>query len=390
MLAGDESDGYLMPMRCRFVYLLPPLLALSWGCKQEEEVRVYQAPKERATSPATAAAGAGPASTPTTPAANAPAPRPPWTVPDGWTEKASTGGMRIASYAINSADGRSVDVSVVPLGGQSGSMLDNVNRWRDQVGLGTLTEAELAGSRQAVKIGEYDGELYEMVSDKPMLDNKYKVRTLAAVLPLPGTTVFFKATGEDALVRENADKFKNWLKSVQTGSPAGAPSSGAAPSAGAPGTPPDMRGPVAPPPSTSLPQWEVPATWKSVPASTMRLASFALSGPNNQTGDLSVVALGPAAGGTLANVNRWRNQFGLGPIDDATLTQTTTTTDLTGGGKAVIVELVGEGTSAGKRMLAAIVPRPDRTWFYKLTGDDALISGEKANFLKFVQSVKYP
>ena len=47
-------------------------------------------------------------------------------------------------------------------------------------------------------------------------------------------------------------------------------------------------------------------------------------------------------------------------------------------------------TAVIKGMLAAIVTRPDRTWFYKFTGDDALISAERSNFLQFVRSVKYP
>ncbi len=380
MLAGDAGAGYLVSMRCRSLALLVLPLALVTGCKREEEVRVYQAPKDRVTSPATpttpAAAGTAPSSTDPNPTG-----RPPWVVPEGWTDKPSTGGMRIASYAITAPDGRSVDVSVIPLSGPSGSTLENVNLWRDHVGLGPLTEADLPGQRQNVRIGEIDGELFEMVSEQPLLDNQFKIRTLAAILPLPGTTVFFKATGEDALVQDNTEKFKAWLASVQTGPP---------PSAGDATASTDMRGPVAPPPRTSQPTWEVPSTWKSVPPSTMRVASFALSGPNNQTGDLSVVALGPAAGGTLANVNRWRNELSLAAIAETELATTTTTLDLAGGDRAVVVELEGQGSFAGRRLLAAIVPREDRTWFYKLTGDDTLVAQERDNFLQFLKSVKYP
>ena len=35
--------------------------------------------------------------------------------------------------------------------------------------------------------------------------------------------------------------------------------------------------------------------------------------------DVSVVSLSGMAGGDLANVNRWRDQVKLGPIDEATL-----------------------------------------------------------------------
>ena len=115
----------------------------------------------------------------------------------------------------------------------------------------------------------------------------------------------------------------------------------------------------------------------------MRVASFAVG----DGGDFSVVALGPAAGGTLANVNRWRGQMGLGSVTEGTLG--TTDVELAGGGKAVVADLTGEGSFAGKKMLVAIVSRPDRTWFYKLMGDAALVAKERDNFLSFVKSVKY-
>lgn len=312
----------------------------------------------------------------------------PWIVPSGWVEKPTPqGGMRIASYAVTAPDGRTVDISVVPLGGTPGALLDNVNRWRNQLELGPITEAELGGLRQAVKIGEVDGELYDMVGEKPTLEGRYKSRTLAGILSMGGTTVFFKASGEDALVTENKPKFLTWLKSVQTG-PATPASAASAPAPGP--AAPDMRGPVAPPPSTDLPQWQVPSGWKPVAASTMRLASFAIEGANGQTGDLSVVALGPQAGGLLANVNRWRGQMGLPPMEESALGGASTRVATAGGDEAVVVDLSGQGAMAGKRVLAAVVARPDRTWFFKLTGDDALVAAQKEPFLAFIKSVKYP
>ena len=354
------------------------------GCGRDEGVRVYQAPKDL---------GARPGSTPSTPSTAStsatpnPAQRPPWIVPEGWTEKPSTGGMRIATYAVTASDGRAVDISVVPLGAAAGSLLDNINRWRGELELPPVTESELPRLLTAVKIGDVDAQMVELVSEKPVGSDRTRSRTLAAILPLPGTTVFFKAKGDDALVQANAGAFKTWLKSVQTGPNPGAEASSPLPSGPGAG---DMRGPVAPPPSTALPTWEVPPTWKSAPASTMRLASFALGGAGGQTGDLSVVALGPAAGGLLANVNRWRGQFGLAPVDEAGLQKTVSTLPIQGGETATLVDLAGSGESDGKRMLAAVVSRKDRTWFYKLTGDAALVESERANFEKFIRSVKYP
>ena len=357
------------------------------GCKKAE-IQVYQAPKDMAATAPAASASA--------PAADSRPERTPWQVPEGWTEKPrESGSMRIASYGITSPDGRSADVSVIPLGPVAGGELDNVNRWRGQIGLAPISQADLDSQTGSAAIGSVTGKLYDMVGTEPTLDGKYKARTLAAVLSLGGTTVFFKMTGEDALVSENRPKFLAWLKSVDTGdsagsstsstssSPASATPPSTAPAATAP--PAAMAGPVTPPPATGLPQWEVPDGWKPVQASTMRLASFAVG----SGGDLSVVALGPAAGGTLANINRWRGQMGLASIGAGDIAGNTTNIPLEGGGQAVVAELEGAGTAAGRNMLAAIVARPDRTWFYKLTGDAALVAGEHDRFVKFVKSVKY-
>lgn len=374
-------------MHCRLSPVLVAVVLLGPGCGRDEGVRVYQAPKDRGGSQTTAPSPAqSPSSTASSP--SNPQQRTPWTVPAGWTEKPSTGGMRIATYAVTAPDGRAVDISVVPLGAAAGSLLDNVNRWRGELELPPITEADLPRLLTAVKIGEVDAQMVELVSEKPVGADKTRSRTLAAILPLPGTTVFFKAKGDDALVQDNAGAFKAWLKSVQTGPNPGGESTPPPSSSGT--SPGDMRGPVAPPPSTALPTWEVPSTWKSAPASTMRLASFALGGPGGQTGDLSVVALGPAAGGLLANVNRWRGQFGLDPVDEAGLQKTLTSLSLSGGETATVVDLVGTGEAAGRRLLGAIVSRSDRTWFYKLTGDATLVQSERGNFEKFIRSVKYP
>ncbi len=359
------------------------------GCKKEE-IQVYQAPKDIASAGAVASGTEMPATSPhANPAAGAE--RPPWTVPDGWKEKPREGtSMRIASYGVTAPDGRSVDISVVPLGPVAGSELDNVNRWRRELKLGEISQVDLAGLTTSASIGTMAGKLFDMVGDQPTLDGKFKARTVAAILSTGGTTVFFKMIGEDALVTENKPKFLAWLKSVDTGdasapsaASAGAPASIPAPAPSA--TPPGMAGPVVAPPSTDLPQWEVPDGWKPKAATTMRLASFGVGAD----GDLSVVALGPGAGGTLANVNRWRGQLGLASLSEAELATGTSALSLAGGQTATLVDLTGAGQFAGRKILAAIIPRPDRTWFYKLSGDAALVTAEKDRFVKFIKSVKY-
>jgi hypothetical protein len=52
--------------------------------------------------------------------------------------------------------------------------------------------------------------------------------------------------------------------------------------------------------------------------------------------------------------------------------------------------LVFDAANGGSRILGAIVPRPGETWFFKLTGPDALVARTKPAFLDFLHSVKAP
>lgn len=367
-----------------FRWTTPLLVAFALaplGCKREE-IQVYQAPKDSPTPTATAAASPhGEAS-----GAGSARAKLPWTVPAGWGEKASSG-MRIASYEVKADDGRTVDISVVPLGAQAGGLLDNVNRWRNELKLAPVTEGDLADLVKPVPIGTTEGKLLNLVSEQANLDGKFKERTLAAILNLEGTTVFFKLRGEDQLALENEPKFLEWLKSVQTSVPSAEPAA-AAPASIPPMTSSSTAG-VPPPPATSVPQWEPPAHWKAGGQRPMRLATFTVPGANDLEADLSISALGGAAGGLLPNINRWRTQqLGLAAATEAELPKISSQVPVTGG-SATLVDFAGEGELKGTRMLAAIVARNDRTWFFKLTGPDAVIGAEKENFVKFLKSVKF-
>ena len=67
--------------------------------------------------------------------------------------------------------------------------------------------------------------------------------------------------------------------------------------------------------------WDAPATWEEGKSSSMRIGSFSAT-INGEDIDISIIKLGGDGGGHLANVNRWRGQIGLGPLDDATMAAT--------------------------------------------------------------------
>ncbi|HEX2101504.1 MAG TPA: hypothetical protein VHF69_12610, partial [Candidatus Synoicihabitans sp.] len=64
------------------------------------------------------------------------------------------------------------------------------------------------------------------------------------------------------------------------------------------------------PPGPQL-EWDKPANWTEQPGSQMRLASYAFTADDGSKADISVTAFPDAAGGLVANINRWRGQVGL-------------------------------------------------------------------------------
>jgi len=57
-----------------------------------------------------------------------------------------------------------------------------------------------------------------------------------------------------------------------------------------------------------------------------------------------------------------------------------------------LTDMTGTDSKSGKpaRLVAAIVPHGDSTWFYKLLGDGPVVAAEKDRFLEFVKTVQYP
>jgi len=104
--------------------------------------------------------------------------------------------------------------------------------------------------------------------------------------------------------------------------------------------------------------------------------------------DVSISKFGGAAGGLGPNVNRWRGQLGLPPLSEAEAEKSAEMVEVGGKKDSYLVDLKGTNMRTGKpaHLVAVGVPRGGETWFYKLLGDDAVVSKEKDAFLKFVVS----
>src|ERR1043165_1551390 len=85
------------------------------------------------------------------------------------------------------------------------------------------------------------------------------------------------------------------------------------------------RVPKQQPPTTTTgsPQlkYKTPDGWTATPGGQMRVASFAVTKDGKKV-DVSVIPLAGSAGGEAANVNRWRGQVALGPLEGDELKKT--------------------------------------------------------------------
>jgi hypothetical protein len=306
--------------------------------------------------------------------------------PSDWKE-APKGQMRVASFHVTTADGKLADISVIPLPGMAGSDLDNVNRWRGQVGLGSISEVELAKLAQPVEIAGQPAQMYEQAGVNPQTGEK--TRILAAITHHGGMEWFFKMIGDDALVEQQKPAFVAFMKSVTF--PAETAQAGLPPS-----HPPIDAGSMMMPAGTDAsssqakPNWTVPSGWKEVPAGQFLVAKYMVTG--DASGQTAVnVGMAPGeGGGLLANINRWRNQLGLGPVAETDLAKEIQPLDLPGG-KASVADFTGQDAKTGQqaRLVAVVLPHAGDTWFYKLMGSTQVVQQQKAAFLKFVQSAKY-
>lgn len=361
-------------------------LALCAGCRRDG-IKVYRVAKEA-------------------PLAQAPAPV---AAPAGW-EAIPPGQMKFASFRVKGKDGKAAEVGVIPLPGMGGSDLANVNRWRDQLGLKPVEEAELSKLQQPVEVAGSQGQLYDFSGENAGSGDK--MRMLVAVSRRNDTAWFFKMLGDETVVSEQRPAFLSYVKTFQFPSSesgrqladAGGPSASQTelppnhPPIGGSAAGPALTGnpaaqPLAPPPGSDSgkPDWKVPAGWKEMAGGQFLVAKFLIAGPGNTQAAVNVSSSAGNGGGLLMNVNRWRQQqLGLPAVDEAGANDLAKPLDA-GGVKAMLVDMAGQDARSAEkaRIIAAIVPQGGQTWFYKLMGPPSLVEQEKDNFIKFVQTAQY-
>jgi hypothetical protein len=344
--------------------ILLALVSFFCGCNRtEDEIKVYRLAKpsgesEPVEKDAIASTNAPVKSTldrVSTPTNNAP-------TPPGW-EPQPPSEMRQASFLVKGDNGAIADISFVKLGPAAGNVLDNVNRWLGQLGQAPVTAEKLTGMIQKLPTARGEVDVVDLNGKPEDGDASKDGRIIGAIASDEGTS-FFKMRGNAALVGAEKEQFLKWVAAMRAGAAGeSAPMSQAA-------APNSNKPPI---------KWDVPPDWLPGPASAMRYASFAAPSDNV---DISVVTFPGDGGDDLGNINRWRQQLGLAPVDTNTSSVAPLKTNET---TFSTIDIAGANT----RTVAAWTRKNGRAWFFKLTGPSNGVEKEKPNFVKFVQSVRF-
>lgn len=116
--------------------------------------------------------------------------------------------MQFAKFAVKTADGAKADVSVSVFPSDTGGTLENVNRWRRQLGMPAVDEAGLQECITPLEGASIAGAPGAILAD---LTHENR-RMLGAIVPRNGKWWFYKMMGDLAAVGAERDNFVHFVK----------------------------------------------------------------------------------------------------------------------------------------------------------------------------------
>ena len=123
----------------------------------------------------------------------------------GWKETGPRSGFVPVLTAFTLDDGPpKTEATVLAMRGGTGDLLENVNRWRGQVGAQPLTK--LDAGQPMVKVGGVEGMYFDIEG---------KLRMLMVMAKRGDQTWYFKLMGKPDVVAKNKAAFEGFIQSVQ-------------------------------------------------------------------------------------------------------------------------------------------------------------------------------
>ena len=174
-MARTAEIMILIKKKFRFsVFLLLGLGVM--GCGEKNQIQVYTIPAE-------------------------PAP------PESW-RLASPSSFEKARFTVSEFEG-TANVSLTVLQGDGGGLLENVNRWRGQLGLEAIEEKDLQAELEPVEALGKDARVVDIngTSSRSQLEE----RLVGVIAPQGELTWFYKLTGTPSVVEKARNEFLDYL-----------------------------------------------------------------------------------------------------------------------------------------------------------------------------------
>lgn len=133
--------------------------------------------------------------------------------PAGWQKENKANAMRVVSFQVGQGEAAAEMIVTRLNAGNVGSFLDNVNRWRGQVGLEPVAVQKDAGESQPVDIAGEQAAQFDYTG--PAAGGKPAKRVVVALSMVGPDIWFFKLLGPAATVERERPAMAAFLKSIK-------------------------------------------------------------------------------------------------------------------------------------------------------------------------------
>lgn len=131
----------------------------------------------------------------------------------------------------------------------------------------------------------------------------------------------------------------------------------------------------------------LPSGWQKARPGQMQDERYLFQNELGDIIEMTYTELSGRAGGIVANVNRWRGQVGLPEVSAERIQSDIVSVGLEDNGTGRYISLTGvdPNTDAPSRILALVVPKADKTLFYKMTGFPDVVDTQREALLEFAK-----
>ncbi|MCH7989747.1 MAG: hypothetical protein IID46_11455 [Planctomycetes bacterium] len=138
-----------------------------------------------------------------------------YTTPEGWSPGKLSFLRKAAFEVIDLGLEQKIEITVISVGGD---LLSNVNRWRGQIQLQEITQAELDRDLKTIEVDGDASPYVDLVGpEKP----KPRQSILAVIATNSGRTWFIKLKGDAELAAREKQNFESFVRSIRFSKPDG-------------------------------------------------------------------------------------------------------------------------------------------------------------------------